>query len=33
MKKEKRVRYQKANFCNYLKIQIELWINILRLFL
>lgn len=33
MKKEKRVRYQKKNFGNYLKIQIELWINILRLFL
>ena len=32
MKKEKKVRYQKKNIRNYLKIQIELWINILRLF-
>lgn len=33
MEKEKKVRYQKKNFRNYLRIQIELWINILRPFL
>ena len=31
MKKKKKIAYQKGYVWNYLKIQIELWINIFRL--
>ena len=32
MKKKKKVLYQKGHLKNYLKIQLELWINIFRFF-
>lgn len=31
-KKDRKVTFQWKNFCNYIKIQLELWVNIVKRF-